>query len=331
MGPEWLVRALADAWPTAPPVSLEPTAGASQCSYELIRAFTGYTHQNRVRYSLGAGTLLGAMRNQPAGLLQWEHDVDVYVPARDAAQLIRLLGEDCDPSHRRSRRWCDVLHFRGLADREGTPCCGWGFKLYHRHSHVCELDVLVLAATHAPFMHGETPLWPFWAPLLARPYHWLAVAWRRAVSRDEGGGAYFVIPEDVSRKSIMSDGAPWCLLPPLDVGAQDEPEWAWCGAPLSFFQDEYFSPGELFPLSRRRFHDLHVTVPNTPWALLNRTYGHDVAYIARLNEHAGARADLRLVENRHLLVPASVQRVPWWKPALRARACIGRIWGSYLT
>ena len=47
--------------------------------------------ESGLRYTLGAGTLLGAMRNEPPGLLQWEHDVDVYVLARDASRLLQKL------------------------------------------------------------------------------------------------------------------------------------------------------------------------------------------------------------------------------------------------
>jgi phosphorylcholine metabolism protein LicD len=47
--------------------------------------------ESGLQYTLGAGTLLGAMRNEPPGLLQWEHDVDVYVLARQASQLLRKL------------------------------------------------------------------------------------------------------------------------------------------------------------------------------------------------------------------------------------------------
>ena len=84
--------------------------------------------------------------------------------------------------HRQSR-WCRTLHFRGLVDSAGRPCCGFGFKLYHRRTDACELDVLVLAASPSSWMHGETWLWPPWGPLLAAPYQWLLLRWRRL-----GGG-----------------------------------------------------------------------------------------------------------------------------------------------
>ena len=53
--------------------------------------------ENGLQYTLGAGTLLGAMRNAPPGLLQWEHDVDVYVLARQASLLLRKLQARCPP------------------------------------------------------------------------------------------------------------------------------------------------------------------------------------------------------------------------------------------
>jgi hypothetical protein len=306
MGPEWLVRAISDAWPTEPPGSLEPVAGASQCSYELIRAFASYARLRRIRYALGAGTLLGAMRNRPPGLLQWEHDVDVYVPARDAWRLLHALRVDCAAARRPRVRWCDVLDAPGATSRGARHCCGFGFKLFHRRSSACELDVLVLAAADAPYIHGETPLWPLWAPLLARPYRRLAAAWQRlGAPSGAATGPHFVIPHDIWRGALMSDEARWC--------AHDSGEWAWCGTPVSFFQDEYFAPGELLPLRWGSLHGLRVRLPADPWALLNRTYGEDVGYIARLNEHAGARADLRLPHHQRLLAPAPVQRLPWWR------------------
>ena len=351
LSPVW--DALAPRPPARP--ALEPTPGASQCGYELLRAFHFYASSHGVRYTLGAGTLLGAMRNDPPGLLQWEHDVDVYVPGRDAVRLLRQLRRDCDcvghdredgeggeegegprrgtsrgdgrggcghgralfgRRHRQSR-WCRTLHFRGLVDSAGRPCCGFGFKLYHRRTDACELDVLVLAASPSSWMHGETWLWPPWGPLLAAPYQWLLLRWRRlgggipSRGYDDGaadaGHDHYVIPEDVRRKVLMADDGRWC-----DAGGKDE--WAWCGGPpLSFFHAEFFAPGDLFPFRARRFHGLQLPVPNRPWALLRRTYGKDCEHMARLNEHRGAVADLRTPEHAGLRKPAAVRRLPWWR------------------
>ena len=68
-------------------LSAPPSAPPAQ----LLRAFNGWMDESGLQYTLGAGTLLGAMRNEPPGLLQWEHDVDVYVLARQASLLLRKL------------------------------------------------------------------------------------------------------------------------------------------------------------------------------------------------------------------------------------------------
>ena len=136
------------------PPTLEPAPGVAQCNYELLGAFARYVASAslRLRYTLAAGTLLGALRNEPAGLLQWEHDVDVYMPAVDASALLSRLARDCGARWR--ARWCTTLEYRGLVDRAGGGCCGFGFKLFHRRSAVCELDVLVLAAAAALKLAG---------------------------------------------------------------------------------------------------------------------------------------------------------------------------------
>jgi hypothetical protein len=79
------------------PTVLEPSPGASNCTYSLLAAFVHYVAARApfVRYTLGSGTLLGAMRNAPPGLLQWEHDIDLYVPARDAFTLLDALRHEC--------------------------------------------------------------------------------------------------------------------------------------------------------------------------------------------------------------------------------------------
>ena len=304
-----LVQRLWDLVAPLPPPVLD--VGAAQCSYELLRAFAAYAKWRRLRFTLGAGTLLGAMRNQPPGLLQWEHDADVYMVARDAFTLLDRLEHDCPErsSHRRWRsRWCATLQLRGLVDRDDRPCCGFGFKLFHRRSGACELDVLVLGASDAPYMHGETLLWPPWGILLASAWQMVAGAWRRAT---EGQNAsYYVIPEDVWQKTLVRDRTRWCEPP----RGRERAGLTWCGGPpLSFFHAEYFTPGELFPVRTVRFHGLRLPIPRQPWALLNRTYGRDCAYIARLNEHRDAVADLRRREHAHLRLPARVRRRPWWQ------------------
>ena len=294
-----------------PPQQLEYGPGCSQCAYELLRAFARYAKKRRTRFALAAGTLLGAMRNDPPGLLQWEHDVDVYMPAQDASTLLHHLRRDCRQGRWYQHRSCATLHFRGLVDRSGRPCCGFGFKIFHRKSDACELDVLVLSTAPSPMLHGETLLWPPWSAILAAPYSWLATLWVHVTS---ASGTHYVLAHDVRHQSLMADDTRWCK-PAAASSASSAGEWAWCGGPaLSFFHAEYFAPGDLFPLGLRPFHDLKLPVPHRPWALLNRTYGPDCAFMARLNEHHDATADVRKPEYAHLIKPARVRSwLPWWR------------------
>ena len=162
----------------------------------------------------------------------------------------------------------------------------------------CELDVLVLSLSDAPLMHGETARWPFWAPWLAAPFH--------ALARASSGGRYWVIPEDVHRKTLMRDDALWC---PRERG-----EWEWCGGPpLSFFHAEYFREFELFPTQQVRMHGLTLERPRMPWRLLRRAYGPSCRHIARLDPSPGHRwrrsveLDLRRPANARFKRPASVR------------------------
>ena len=197
--------------------------------------------ESGLQYTLGAGTLLGAMRNEPPGLLQWEHDVDVYVLARQASLLLRklqarppaaprtarlprtahqersapnerhptrggaqrgprraapphrlrrMLQADCSPTSPAAwrSRYCSTLLLEGLMDREGRPCCGFGFKIFHRRTAACELDVLVLGRAAAPYLHAETPLWPLGCTWWAAPLHALHAALLRLGGGGGGGG-----------------------------------------------------------------------------------------------------------------------------------------------
>ena len=137
------------------PDNLEPRVGAAQCNYELLRAWSGWMKEQHLVWTIGSGTLLGAMRTEPPGLLQWEHDVDIYMPAKDAYIAATRLHNQCgsggvgdDNSSSWDSPWCKTLDFRGHVDVNGGTCCGFGFKVFHREltsTAKCEIDVLVLA------------------------------------------------------------------------------------------------------------------------------------------------------------------------------------------
>ena len=55
---------------------------------ELLKAFDGVCTRHSLRYTLFAGTLLGAVRNQ--GFIPWDDDLDVIMPRGDFDKLQRL-------------------------------------------------------------------------------------------------------------------------------------------------------------------------------------------------------------------------------------------------
>ena len=66
---------------------------------------------------------------------------------------------------------------------------------------------------------------------------------------------------------------------------------------------------EFEPFRSLRLYDIDVNIPNDPWASLNRTYGPECAYMARVDEHGGVYVDLRRPEHAHLKRPAEITTV----------------------
>lgn len=55
---------------------------------DILIAFDEFAKANNIRYSLGAGTLLGAIRHQ--GFIPWDDDIDVYVPRPDYEKIVAM-------------------------------------------------------------------------------------------------------------------------------------------------------------------------------------------------------------------------------------------------
>lgn len=53
---------------------------------DILRAFRDYCDENSLRYTLAAGTLLGAVRHE--GFIPWDDDIDVYMPLEDYLRLM---------------------------------------------------------------------------------------------------------------------------------------------------------------------------------------------------------------------------------------------------
>ena len=254
--------------------SLEPWRGSSRCNYELLKSFSLLAEG--LNWTLGAGTLLGAMRSK--GLLAWEHDVDVYVEAPSAFLLLERLSKKNSSN-------IVVLRFRGHVDAKGEPCCGFGYKLFHATKR-CEVDVLVLAAaTYAPWPHAKHRLWPPWSTALA------AISDRRF---HHNKNSFLVIPEDVDRKQLCADARRWNAT-------------VWRGGPsVAYFHNEYFAMEEFHPIETIHIYDLTVNVPRNAWASLHRTYGPDSDRVARIDTHNGIKVHLRHPKYAHLLQPADI-------------------------
>ena len=69
-----------------------------QCELELMRIFDKTARKYNLRYTMSAGTLLGAVRHQ--GFIPWDDDIDISMPRPDYERLIRLnKAENLFPSH----------------------------------------------------------------------------------------------------------------------------------------------------------------------------------------------------------------------------------------
>ena len=59
--------------------------------FRLLCAFDDFAREHELSYTLGAGTLLGAVRHQ--GFIPWDDDVDVAMPRPDFERMCRAKGE----------------------------------------------------------------------------------------------------------------------------------------------------------------------------------------------------------------------------------------------
>ena len=112
------------------------------------------------------------------------------LPLPQANEIVNRLESQCagKDSSRWTSPWCSTLWWQGHVERDGvTPCCGFGYKVYHRTKTVCELDVLVLGLSGAPYLHGKGRYWPPWNPVLAPVWN-AVVSWAL-------GRPFLVIPE----------------------------------------------------------------------------------------------------------------------------------------
>ncbi|MBR3242424.1 MAG: LicD family protein [Parasporobacterium sp.] len=96
-----------------------------QTELEIMIQFDKIARKYGLKYSLCAGTLLGAVRHQ--GFIPWDDDIDVSMPRPDYEKLIRL--------NRKQKLWPAHLHLSSFEDGTlDSPYC----KLFDSRTKIVE-------------------------------------------------------------------------------------------------------------------------------------------------------------------------------------------------
>ena len=62
-----------------------------ECEEKLLSTFADFCNQNKLRYYLSYGTLIGAVRHK--GFIPWDDDIDVEMPRADYNKMLELLAQ----------------------------------------------------------------------------------------------------------------------------------------------------------------------------------------------------------------------------------------------
>ena len=65
---------------------------------ELLKELKEICDKNNLKYALGGGTLLGAIRHK--GYIPWDDDVDLMMPRKDYETLLKIFEENCKENHK---------------------------------------------------------------------------------------------------------------------------------------------------------------------------------------------------------------------------------------
>ncbi len=78
--------------------------------FEILQAFHDFCEKNNLRYYLGGGTLIGAIRHK--GFIPWDDDIDLMMPRPDYDKLIELTQKEHKLDEYRS---VDYMYFNDNA------------------------------------------------------------------------------------------------------------------------------------------------------------------------------------------------------------------------
>lgn len=85
-----------------------------QIQMNVLQEFHDFCIKNDIKYSLCAGTLLGAIRHK--GYIPWDDDIDVMVPRRDYQRLLKLYNSDNYTLYHYSKQKSFMLSYAKLCD-----------------------------------------------------------------------------------------------------------------------------------------------------------------------------------------------------------------------
>lgn len=66
--------------------------------YPIVESYDSFCRKNNLRYTIYAGTLLGAIRH--GGMIPWDDDIDVLMPRPDYNRFIQLAKDKFNPKYR---------------------------------------------------------------------------------------------------------------------------------------------------------------------------------------------------------------------------------------
>ena len=105
-----------------------------QFSLEILKDVAGFCESNGIRYSLGYGTLLGAVRHK--GFIPWDDDVDIMMPREDYERFRTIY---------KSERYSFI-------DSHNTPDC------YVAFGRVCDTK-RTIASSSIPWVRRDVGVW----------------------------------------------------------------------------------------------------------------------------------------------------------------------------